>query len=103
MNSCLPEIRFKLQPGGLPMGSVDTTGVPILMPMSNPWDYFFIKKTGKSRFHAFKYEVVKSIHSNGPILWVNGPLKARVHDMAIYRDRLQDQIPAGQWLIGDSA
>jgi hypothetical protein len=59
---------------------------------------YYSHKSGQA---GMDYELALSVFDNC-LVWMNGPYKASVHDMRIFRDKgLMAKIPAGKKVIGD--
>lgn len=84
-----------------PLGIIDTTAVPTQARPVNPWDYWFVKRSGKSGFNAFKWEVLTAADGSDRILWVWGPLKTRWSDVTLFDLNLRERMKRGEWILGD--
>jgi hypothetical protein len=58
---------------------------------------YYSHKSGQA---GVDYELGISVFENR-LVWMNGPYKASVHDITIFRDKLMAKIPAGKKVIGD--
>jgi len=81
--------------------SVDGTHCRISEPRNDPdkgWQSHKNKKPGLA------YEIALSIYED-KLIWINGPFKASVHDLAIFQDPggLEEKIPNGKRVIADNA